>query len=52
MISVKSYIKNDKIITSLDNIESNFLEYFIHFNNAKCLELVVDFDCMEGAIIK
>ncbi|MDF9661478.1 hypothetical protein [Bacillus wiedmannii] len=51
MISVKSYIKNDKIITSLDNIESNFLEYFIHFDNAKCLELVIDFDYMEGAII-
>ena len=51
MISVKSYIKNDKIITSLDNIESNFLEYFIDFDNTKCLELVIDFDYMEGAII-
>ncbi|MCU5331996.1 hypothetical protein [Bacillus wiedmannii] len=51
MISVKSYIKNDKIITSLDNIESNFLEYFIHFDDAKCLELVIDLDDMEGAIV-
>ncbi|WP_242217389.1 hypothetical protein [Bacillus cereus group sp. BfR-BA-01380] len=51
MISVKSYIKNDKIITSLDNIESDFLEYFMHFNDVKCLELVTDFDYMEGAII-
>ena len=51
MISVKSYIKNDKIITSLENIETEYYKYFVEVNNKKCLELISDFDYIEGAIV-
>lgn len=50
MISIETYIKNDTKITSLANIESEYLKYFINFNDKKCLGLIGDFDYIEGAI--
>lgn len=51
MIDVKSYIKNDKVITSLDNIENEYFEYFNSFDDIGCLKYIKDFDYLEGAII-
>ncbi len=51
MISVKSYIKKIEKITSLENLENEFAKYFIIFNNVDCLDVINDFDYIEGAIV-
>lgn len=51
MIYVRNYIKKDRIITSLDNIENKFSEYFSVFDKIECLKYIKDFFYIEGAII-
>lgn len=51
MTDVKSYIKKDKVITSLDQIEHEFSEYFHPFDDAEYVKHIIDYDYLEGAII-
>lgn len=51
LIEVKSYIKKDKRINSLENIENEWSKYFTAFDHVSCLENISDFNYLEGAII-
>lgn len=51
MIDVKSYIKKENKITSLNNIETEPLQYFNSFDCIECLNYIKDFNYIEGAII-
>lgn len=51
MIYVRTYIKKDRRITSLDNIENKFSEYFNLFDKIESLKYIKDFYYIEGAII-
>lgn len=51
MLKVKTYIKNNKIITNLTNINEIYYEYFVCCTDENCLSVVEDFDYLEGAII-
>ncbi|WP_020224856.1 hypothetical protein [Holdemania massiliensis] len=51
MIKVETYIKKEKVITSLSNVNENYEEYFIKCEDENCLQYIKDFDYIEGAII-
>lgn len=51
MIEIETYIKKTKIITSLENINEEYSKYFVKCNDENCLQYIVDFDYIEGAII-
>lgn len=51
MIIVETYIKKDKPITSVEHINENYLNYFVHCNDESCLDYITDYDYLEGAII-
>lgn len=50
MIKIKTYIKKDKIIPSLHNLEENYKNYFCLCDREDVLKNVRDFEYMEGAI--
>lgn len=50
MVNVETYIKKDKIITSLAEINEKHLEYFVHFVDETCLQYINDLDYIEGVI--
>ena len=51
MIKVETYIKKEKIITSLKDANENYDEYFVKCKDVNCLQYIEDFDYIEGAII-
>ena len=50
MVNVETYIKKDKIITSLENINENHSQYFVHCEDKSCLQYIENYDYIEGAI--
>ncbi|MCH1939858.1 hypothetical protein [Holdemania massiliensis] len=51
MIKVETYIKKEKVITSLKAANENCEEYFVKCEDENCLQYIEDFDYIEGAIV-
>lgn len=51
MLQIETYIKKEGIITSLNNINKNYLNYFCLFDSERCLKYIKDYNYIEGCII-
>lgn len=50
MVVIKTYIKKNVKITSLDNLEQRYQDYFVPCDGEECLCHISDFDYLEGVI--
>lgn len=50
MVDIKTYIKKNEIITSLEGINEEYFRYFVCCDDESWLQYVTDFDYIEGAI--
>lgn len=51
MISISTFIKKDKCINSIENINEIYNQYFVRCDDERCLKTIYDFEYIEGAII-